>query len=491
MAKVLVEEQNLSDIATSIRSKNGTETTYKPGQMATAISAIDTVNNQNKTVSSDGTYTADSGYTGLGEVVVSTGAAGYKQTATNWGNAIARMSYYLAGNWGEPEPHTYTYEELLQLAPIASQTVTEGITDVQTAKYKLNQIITALRQLNINPSYVPQLQGDRIQKFADAIIEQVNPSTRLEAKQVTVSQSGTTTVTPTSGKYGLSSVEVTASFTPDTETKTVNISTNGVTTVNKSANKDGMTSVEINTSVQPDLETLTDTITTNGTTTYTPTVGKDGFDSVTITTNVSGGASEYFETTPSQNNGQVLSIVKKIPPLDFRNRTSASGFFQNTSIIEIGSIENFGNVTSMYYMCNECIKLTEAPTIDDTSKVTNMQWCFNNCYRLQKVPYYNTEKVTTFQLCFSTCTDLRDVDTFNFASVTASNALQSMFYGCNNLTDASLNNILASCVTAVNYTGTKTLNQLGISSTYYYPASRIEALSNYQSFLDAGWTIGH
>lgn len=37
------------------------------------ISAIDTVNNQNKTILANGTYTADEGYTGLGEVVVDVG----------------------------------------------------------------------------------------------------------------------------------------------------------------------------------------------------------------------------------------------------------------------------------------------------------------------------------------------------------------------------------------------------------------------------------
>ena len=40
MAKVLVTEQNLQDIANSIRGKNGSSATYKPGQMSAAIDAI-------------------------------------------------------------------------------------------------------------------------------------------------------------------------------------------------------------------------------------------------------------------------------------------------------------------------------------------------------------------------------------------------------------------------------------------------------------------
>ena len=40
MANVLVERDSLSDIADSIRAKNGTQNTYKPGQMAAAIDAL-------------------------------------------------------------------------------------------------------------------------------------------------------------------------------------------------------------------------------------------------------------------------------------------------------------------------------------------------------------------------------------------------------------------------------------------------------------------
>ena len=42
MAKVLVNENNLTNIANAIRGKNGTTTTYKPSEMAAAISAIET-----------------------------------------------------------------------------------------------------------------------------------------------------------------------------------------------------------------------------------------------------------------------------------------------------------------------------------------------------------------------------------------------------------------------------------------------------------------
>ena len=42
MAKVLVNESSLSGIANAIRGKNGSTNTYKPNEMAAAITAIET-----------------------------------------------------------------------------------------------------------------------------------------------------------------------------------------------------------------------------------------------------------------------------------------------------------------------------------------------------------------------------------------------------------------------------------------------------------------
>lgn len=85
MAKVLVSDQYLTNIANAIRAKNGTNNTYTPAQMATAINAIPSgggtiINNQNKTITpteSQQTITADSGYTGLGTVTVNAVTASY------------------------------------------------------------------------------------------------------------------------------------------------------------------------------------------------------------------------------------------------------------------------------------------------------------------------------------------------------------------------------------------------------------------------------
>lgn len=86
MAKVVVSESHLEDIADAIRAKNGTSDTYTPAQMATAISNISGGGSsaptlQTKSVSitpsetaQSQTVTADAGYDGLDEVSVSVSA---------------------------------------------------------------------------------------------------------------------------------------------------------------------------------------------------------------------------------------------------------------------------------------------------------------------------------------------------------------------------------------------------------------------------------
>ena len=93
---------------------------------------------------------------------------------------------------------------------------------------------------------------------------------------------------------------------------------------------------------------------------------------------------------------------------------------------------------------------------------------------------------------FRNCTNLVDV---SFGDITqtnfiARNGFQNMFLNCSNLSDNSINEILNLCLHNPSYQYSKTLTDLGFKATNY-PVSRIEGLSNYQAFLNAGWTIGY
>ena len=63
-----------------------------------------------------------------------------------------------------------------------------------------------------------------------------------------------------------------------------------------------------------------------------------------------------------------------------------------------------------------------------------------------------------------------------------------MFKNCTSLSDGSLNNILTICTNATSYPSTKTLKYIGLSEEQ---ATKCQSLSNYQAFLDAGWTTGY
>ena len=74
---VYTNNQHYSDIAAAIRNKNGTNTTYKPSEMAAAINALivsgGSINLQAKTVSpttSQQVVTYDNAYNGLSQVTV-------------------------------------------------------------------------------------------------------------------------------------------------------------------------------------------------------------------------------------------------------------------------------------------------------------------------------------------------------------------------------------------------------------------------------------
>jgi hypothetical protein len=72
MSQVLVTESYLEDIADAIREKNGTETTYKPPQMAAAIEALpDPSVLDSKSITANGTYDpSDDDLDGYDEVTV-------------------------------------------------------------------------------------------------------------------------------------------------------------------------------------------------------------------------------------------------------------------------------------------------------------------------------------------------------------------------------------------------------------------------------------
>ena len=165
------------------------------------------------------------------------------------------------------------------------------------------------------------------------------------------------------------------------------------------------------------------------------------------------------------------------PSTSLRNR-----FKQNYDLFFMPLVDT-STATNMSNMFQNCLNIQKVPLLN-TSSCTTTEFMFQGCELLVEVPLFDLSKNNNASYMFYDCTRLKDVPQFNLSSKSNS-SMTMMFSGFKNLTNKSLNNILAMCTNATSYTGTKTLAQLGFNSTNY-PATRIQALSNYQAFIDAG-----
>ena len=148
------------------------------------------------------------------------------------------------------------------------------------------------------------------------------------------------------------------------------------------------------------------------------------------------------------------------PNVDTSTTTMFSGTFQNCYCLTNIALIDLSNATSIGNMFDSCRSLKKIPQFD-TKNCEYFGYTFYQCYSLKDVPILNTSKATT---------------------------LQYMFRYCDNLTNESLNNIMKMCINATSFNGTKSLSHIGLSSTQ---ATRCQSLSNYQAFLNAGWTTGY
>lgn len=186
--------------------------------------------------------------------------------------------------------------------------------------------------------------------------------------------------------------------------------------------------------------------------------------------------------------------------------------FTNSTTSDFSFLENIdtSNLSSASYMFDACTGLTEMPTLD-TSNVTEMIGTFRGCTNLTTTKLYNTSKVTIFwrmhyncskmttlpqydtssitsvqEMC-SGCSLLENVPIFDLSGITNAYSAQNWFQNCPNLTNESLNNIMASLLT-LNISSNKTLSMFGISRTQ---ATTCTTLSNWSALQSAGWTTGY
>lgn len=203
--------------------------------------------------------------------------------------------------------------------------------------------------------------------------------------------------------------------------------------------------------------------------------------------------------------GVIGTYEENLPTLPdgikFANSTSTSmSWLSNTKMTLI---------TDMSGMFKDCVNITTVPLFD-TSNVTTFKSAFSGCSRLQSVPFFDTSNGTIFLDMFYNCTSssfttvplfdlskgtdvrevfagcsyLKDIPIFNLNSATAI----SNIFRCPRLSNDSLNNVMATLLTATSYTGTKTLKEAGLTQAQ---ATTCESLSNWNAFVTAGWSSGY
>ena len=202
------------------------------------------------------------------------------------------------------------------------------------------------------------------------------------------------------------------------------------------------------------------------------------------------------------------SSINSIPLLDTSNTTNMNYMFSYCANLQTIPLLNTSKVVSMFYMFNGCANLQIVPLLDtskvsdmrnmfanctnlqsvpllDMSSATNVGYMFADCTNLQSVPLFDTNNVTDIGSMFNGCTNLQSVPLLDTSSVTN---MSYMFKNCTNLSDDSLNNILMMCVNSKVSSNYKTLSSISLSEEQ---AQKCTTLSNYQAFLDAGWTTGY
>lgn len=179
--------------------------------------------------------------------------------------------------------------------------------------------------------------------------------------------------------------------------------------------------------------------------------------------------------------------LKTIPLLDTSSVTNMQSAFSQSTALESIPLIDTSSVTSMFQAFYRCTNLESIPSLN-TSSVTNMQSTFYQCTALESVGQLDLSNVTSTQQMFYGCTNLETVPVFNLSNI-SSTGMTNMFQGCTSLSNDSLNNIMATCITATNTTSTyKNLRLIGLTSAQ---ATVCQGLSNYTDFVNAGWSTGY
>ena len=160
------------------------------------------------------------------------------------------------------------------------------------------------------------------------------------------------------------------------------------------------------------------------------------------------------------------------PLLDTSSVTNMHAMFQDCSKLTAIPLLNTSKVTDMHYMFNGCTNLTTISLLD-TSRVIDISWMFNGCTNLTTIPELDTSSATNMNTMFASCTNLTTIPELNTGKVTN---MGSMFNDCKNLTAIPLLN--TSKVTNMAYMFTSCTNLTTIPELDTSSVTTIQGMFN-------------
>lgn len=195
-------------------------------------------------------------------------------------------------------------------------------------------------------------------------------------------------------------------------------------------------------------------------------------------------------------------------------------FSSNVRLNQIDTVLSFcNNLTTAAMMFSNCSNLTELDLTNliDASTIINLEYMFSGCKKLETLDlstfkpkvvqttshiFENCSKLISLDLSnwdvsnlknmgamFANCSLLKDIDFTGWNLMKIGNNISKSFLNCPMLSNDTLNAILAILITAnPTLSAYKTLKYTGLTQAQ---AEVCQTLSNYQAFLDAGWTTGY